>query len=231
MEDDGDFDGGDTGDIEVSDTPEEDTSSRGDVEEAVVQQRAARGDPNPRSHDYGNKRGELRGRADAGVGGNYEGLAPYHDFAVRNGRTLQNAVKDWTWAETSIHRNPAAGADAVLRRMGYDPRSVAMAMLQPYASPQANQYAAQQNQNYAYRYHLSEIDRFASDPGNKYFPYVRMTMAQLVQAGRARDLKSAYRQAINMYPQLRAQSRMDRSYAKSDRDKSRAKRFTSYGGY
>ena len=42
MEDDGDFDGG-------GDTPEpEDTSSRADVEEAVISQKQDRGDPDPR---------------------------------------------------------------------------------------------------------------------------------------------------------------------------------------
>jgi len=52
MEDDGDFDGG-------GDTPEpEDTSSRADVEEAVISQKKDRGDPDPHRSD----RGYLRGR-------------------------------------------------------------------------------------------------------------------------------------------------------------------------
>jgi hypothetical protein len=229
MEDDGDFDG-DTGDLSVEDVPEEDQSSRSDVEEAVVRQRAARGEPNPRSHDYGSKRGELRGRADAGVGGNFEGLNHYHDYAVRNGTSLQNAVKDWTWAENSIRRNPAAGADAVLRRMGLDPRSVAMAMLHPYASPQAAQYTAQAHYANQARYASSQVEAARSDQQRyPYFDHVRGTMAQLVQSGRARDIASAYSQAMKLHPQLRVQAKMARSYSKTDRDKSRAKRFTSYG--
>jgi hypothetical protein len=62
MIDDGeDFDGG--GYEGGDDTAEpEDTTSRGDVEEAVISQKMDRGDPDPRRSD----RGYLKGRADAG---------------------------------------------------------------------------------------------------------------------------------------------------------------------
>jgi hypothetical protein len=57
-------------------------------EEAVIRQRADRGDPDPRRHSYGNQHGHLKGRADAGIGGNFEGLTRYHDEARKNQTTV-----------------------------------------------------------------------------------------------------------------------------------------------
>jgi hypothetical protein len=230
--DDGDFDdGSDTGGDAGSYEPADDTTSRSDVEEAVISQRAARGDPDPRRHDYGSQRGELRGRADAAVGGNYEGLQHYHDEAVRNGTSLQNAIRDYAQVESDILRNPVTGVVSALHRMGLDARQIIGAAAQHLYGPNGNQAMAQAARQAQYDHHVRSIEQFKADPGNKYFDHVRLDMARLVQSGRARDLKSAYRMAIAMHPQLRVMAKMDRLDARRDRDRKRARGFSTYGGY
>jgi hypothetical protein len=209
-----DFDGGyDGGD----DTPEpEDTTSRSDVEEAVIRQRADRGDPYPRRGDTGHrsKGGELRGRADAGIGGNYEGLERYHDEARKNGTSIQNAIRDYAQVETAIRKDPVQGFVYAAQRMGLDPRQLAAAMHQHLFGPQGNQVASQAAQRFEYENHARSIEAFRADPANKYFDHVRMDMARLVQAGRATTLKQAYRLAIRNNPQLRVQEKIERSYGR-----------------
>jgi hypothetical protein len=51
----------------------------------------------------------------------------------------------------------------------------------------------------------SEIQRFASDPKNKYFEAVRADMAALLQGQIAKDLPDAYERAVYANPQTRAQ--------------------------
>jgi len=51
---------------------------------------------------------------------------------------------------------------------------------------------------------LSEIDRFASEPGHEHFPTVRRMMGALMDAGDAPDMKTAYEMACHAHPEIRA---------------------------
>ncbi len=90
--------------------------------------------------------------------------------------------------------------------------------VQPMADPQVAQLQAQlqqmqswiqqQNQRgeWEERERLnSQISSFAQDPANIYFNQVRDTMAGLLQAGLATDLKDAYEKAIYANPEIRPQ--------------------------
>jgi hypothetical protein len=210
MEDDfdGDYDGGDTGSYE----PVEDTTSRSDVEEAVIQQKQGRGDPDPRRHSYGNQHGYLKGRADAGVGGNFEGLTRYHDEARRNGTTLQNAVRDYVQVEDAWRKNPVNGVIYTAQRLGLDPRQLVAAAYQQLYGQNGNQVAQQSAQRFEAERHQRDIEAFRADPAHKHFDAVRMDVARLVQSGRAKDLKSAYRMAVRNNAQLRVQEKIEKSY-------------------
>jgi hypothetical protein len=220
----GGYEGGDTG----SPQPAEDTTSRSEVEEAVIRQKQDRGDPDPYRADG---RIQLKGRNDTAHGGRYEGLEQYAAEARKNGTSIQNAVKDYVEVENAWRHNPVHGVIYTAQRLGLDPRQLVAAAygtLFGQAGDQNAQRAAQAHQiNSAHR----DIAAFERDPANKYFPQVRMDMARLVQAGRAKTLPQAYRMAINQHPQLRVLAKMERLDAARDRDMKRARRFSSYGGY
>lgn len=66
----------------------------------------------------------------------------------------------------------------------------------------------------------TEIEQFASDPAHEHFEAVKETMRQLLAAGLAPDLKSAYEKAVRMDPELfeREQLRNTEAAAKQRRD-------------
>lgn len=49
-----------------------------------------------------------------------------------------------------------------------------------------------------------EVDAFASDPANVYYPQVAGIMASLLRDGQARDMKEAYEMACHANPQIRS---------------------------
>jgi hypothetical protein len=225
MDGEDDFDGGgdEGGDIAEA----EDTTSRSDVEEAVIRQRQDRGDPDPRRADRGSLTAgpRLKGNPD------YSGLENYHDEARKNGTSLQNAVRDYSDVEGKWRQNPVGGLVYTAQKLGLDPRQLVAAAYQQLYGQNGNQYTAQAAHRVEYDNHVRSIEQFKSDPGNKYFDHVRMDMARLVQAGRATTLQQAYRMAVNQHPQLRVMAKMEKQDAARDRDMKRARRFSSYGGY
>jgi hypothetical protein len=66
----------------------------------------------------------------------------------------------------------------------------------------------------------TEIEQFASDPAHEHFEAVKETMRQLLAAGLAPDLKSAYEKAVRMDSELfeREQLRTNEAAAKQRRD-------------
>lgn len=66
----------------------------------------------------------------------------------------------------------------------------------------------------------TEIEQFASDPAHEHFEAVKETMRQLLAAGLAPDLKSAYDKAVRMDPELfeREQLRTQEAAEKQRRD-------------
>lgn len=66
----------------------------------------------------------------------------------------------------------------------------------------------------------TEIEQFAADPANEHFEAVKETMRQLLAAGLAPDLKSAYEKAVRMDPELfeREQLRTQEAADKQRRD-------------
>ena len=68
----------------------------------------------------------------------------------------------------------------------------------------------------------SEIERFSSDPGNKHFEAVRETMAGLLQAGLASDLKDAYEKAIYANPNVRSTVLAEQHAAEESKRKAEA---------
>ncbi|PNE11943.1 MAG: hypothetical protein CR217_06055 [Beijerinckiaceae bacterium] len=153
----------DTGPIDDSDepstAPEQGDELRGDIEEAVASQKAAKGDPEPYKG--------LRGRTDANPGGEFEGCEAYAKEARKNGTTLANAVKDYSAIETAWRGSPVRGLSEICKRTGVDPVKLAQAVLrqaQGQQPTQAQQYQAQQNyqaqaQHQAeYQRHVAEIE-------------------------------------------------------------------------
>jgi hypothetical protein len=217
MEDDGDFDtGSDAGDDTAA---PEDTSSRSDVEESVIAQKTAKGDPDPRR--AGDRR--IVGRPDSAVGGRYEysQLDRYHDEAVKNGTTLDRAVGDYVAVETELRKNPVAGLTYLATRLNVNPQQLAAAWYQAVHGQNGNAYTQQAAAQAEYSRHVNDIASFAAK--NPHFEHVRQDMARIVQSGRANNLKDAYRLAINANPQLRAQAKMERSYARTEADMARAR--------
>lgn len=158
----------------------------------------------------------------------YTGLARFADEAERNGRTLQDAVTDYVNVESILRRDPVAGVEFLCQKMNFNPRALAWAMSQRYgangqdAQPTQNpgpQYAPPQQQvdpraiaeyaanvvrtEFQQKQIDSDIDRFAADPKNKYFPNLRKDMAQIVNAGKATTLQEAYEAAMWLNPEIR----------------------------
>jgi hypothetical protein len=71
----------------------------------------------------------------------------------------------------------------------------------------------------------TEIEQFASDPAHEHFEAVKETMRQLLAAGLAPDLKSAYDKAVRMDPELfeREQLRVSEAAEKQRREQAAAK--------
>lgn len=71
----------------------------------------------------------------------------------------------------------------------------------------------------------TEIEQFASDPANEHFEAVKETMRQLLAAGLAPDLKSAYDKAVRMDPELfeREQLRASEAAERQRREQAAAK--------
>lgn len=71
----------------------------------------------------------------------------------------------------------------------------------------------------------TEIEQFAADPANEHFEVVKETMRQLLAAGLAPDLKSAYDKAVRMDPELfeREQLRVNEAAEQQRRQQAAAK--------
>lgn len=89
-------------------------SHRKDVEEAVAQQRAKKGDEFPWRSGYGRT-----GKREAE-------LHRYEELARNSGTTLPKAVRDYHSIESLARQNPVAGMEAMAQRLGLDGKQVAV---------------------------------------------------------------------------------------------------------
>jgi hypothetical protein len=210
-EDDGDTDDmdGDTDEGPAAEPSAAETLT-GDIEEAVGQQLAKKGHPDPYEG--------MHGRDDSFPGGRYEGLEQYAETARRNGRSIQEAVRDYAEVETAIRKDFTGGIEHICKRMGVDPRALLGQLQQRYYGPGGNQHAANMAQQHAQARQAAEVAAFASNPANVHFDKLRMDMARLVQAGKARSVKQAYNMALKANPTLHAKAMIARSYEKRDRE-------------
>ena len=167
----------------------------------------------------------------------YNGLDPWVELAKRNGTTLVEAVKNYNHFENALASDFLAGITLVCQRFNVNPLSLANSIIAK-AGGVPTQIGASgnppQNQNPGVdltpirqelnqlRSHLAgqqqreiqtQIDAFASDPRNKYYENVRPQMAQLIEAGIATDLKTAYEAASWMNPDVRQAIMNDQSQA------------------
>lgn len=133
-------------------------------------------------------------------------------------------MRDYVDVEDRVRKDPIAGVAYMASRLGIDPKTLAAHMYNTYHGPQAPQAAQRASTEYTVGQIQSDIARFERDPSAPYFQQVRQTMAQLVQNGHANDLKSAYRMAVDLHPQLRVQQKMDRMDAKRTADMARARK-------
>lgn len=159
----------------------------------------------------------------------YKGLDPWVEMARDNGQDLPTVLKAYTEAENLLERDFLGGINFLCQRYGIDPRQMASAFLGGQAPQQGQQptgadpyvqkltsleQAVQQlmgtqqqreaeferQQNEAV---MTEIERFAADPKNKFFENVRADMALLYQTGKANTLEDAYQQACWLNPEIR----------------------------
>jgi hypothetical protein len=144
---------------------------------------------------------------------------------------LQNAVADYDAVEKALRRDPVSGVEFLFQKMGLNPLGVLKAWLSKYVPAQGNggQQAGQPGaraptsanqqidpnaiarqaadvirQEMELKTINSDIASFQADPANKFFPNVRPVMARLVAADDTLDLKTAYRAACWMNPEIQA---------------------------
>lgn len=156
----------------------------------------------------------------------YSGLKEHVETAERNGTTLAAVMQNVRALETLCERDILGGIDAIVARMGYDPRAVSQYYAARHGVPSSGQIgqgyqqpqfdpdeiisAAEQRalakfeETQVRRESASEIERFAADPAHAYFYNVREDMALLLQNGKAESLKDAYEMACWANPETRA---------------------------
>jgi hypothetical protein len=196
----------DEADIAAPETPEPEApygSLRRDVEEAVGQQRAAKGDPEPFAG--------LEGRPDTAPGGRYEDLAEFDQTARRNGTTVSAAVRDYWEAEQIVRRDPIQGALHIWTKLGIDPRAAAGELANRFFGPNAGQHVQQMAQQHEYSQANSAISELA--PKLEHFNALAPQMAQLItqnrvsrEGGHAATLRRAYAAALKQNPTLAAKT-------------------------
>ena len=153
----------------------------------------------------------------------FKPVEKYAEMAKRGGTTLDRALEQYTGIENLLRRDVFAGVEQVLKNVGVNPRSFAMAYLQrssgaPVGAAQpdlaARQPAAIDPQSivrqateavraeYEARQVQSDVQKFASDPKNRFYENVKPTMAELVRTGLATDLQDAYDKACRLHPDV-----------------------------
>lgn len=160
----------------------------------------------------------------------YKGLDPWVEMAREHGQDLPNVLKAYTEAENLLEQNFLGGINFLCQRYGVDPRAMAQAFLgghgqqqQPQQGGQPDPFVqklsaieqavqqlmgSQQQREAEYERQqndavMSEIERFAANPANKFFENVRADMALLYQTGKANTLEDAYQQACWLNPEIR----------------------------
>lgn len=161
----------------------------------------------------------------------YKGIDPWVEMARENGQDLPTVLKAYTEAENLLEQNFLGGINFLCQRYGVDPRAMAHAFLGGQQQPQQGQQPGGQPDPYAQKLSaieqavqqlmgsqqqreaeferqqneavMTEIERFAANPANKFFENVRADMALLYQTGKATTLEDAYQQACWLNPEIR----------------------------
>lgn len=154
----------------------------------------------------------------------YKSVDKYVEQAKRGGTTLDRALEQYTGIEALLRKDVFAGIDQVLANVGIkDPRSFITAYQQRFAggnqhapqpqqqtpSPQSldpRQLAAQIRQELKSEQVLetakTEVDRFFSDPKNRFAENVKPLMQKLALSGLANTVQDAYDMACRMDPEI-----------------------------
>lgn len=159
----------------------------------------------------------------------FKPVEKYAEMARNGGTTLEKALENYTGMETLLRRDVFAGMEQILRNVGVNPRSFAMAYLQraggaqpapgvpapearqPAIDPQAivSQATEAVRREYAAREINGEIERFAADPKNRFFSNVEPQLVKLLQGGLVNGvtylerLQNAYDMACQLDPEIR----------------------------
>lgn len=154
----------------------------------------------------------------------YKALAPYEDYARQNNMPLPDLMQRYKAADDFLNRDPHNAILWFCQNYGVDPRSIAghaQQNMQP-GQQQHQQPAAQGDPAILQELHAlkemvygdkrtqvsSQVERFASDPTNKYFDNVADQMVPLITqaqaSGQPVDLKSIYETACWMNPEVRS---------------------------
>lgn len=153
----------------------------------------------------------------------YKPVDKYLDMAKRGGTTLDKALENYTGMEQLLRRDVFAGFEAIAKNTGVNLRSFAVAYLQRSGGLQngqaPNDPAARQpapidpdaivrqataavRSEYEQRQAKDELERFRTDPKNRFFENVRPQMLRLVEAGFAQSFQDAYDQACRLDPEI-----------------------------
>jgi len=155
----------------------------------------------------------------------YKALAPYEDYARANNMPLPDLMQRYKAADDFLNRDPHNAILWFCQNYGVDPRTLAghaqqhmqpaQQQRQPAAQPQGDPVLLQKIAALEEmvlgdkRTQVStQVERFASDPKNKYFDNVADQMVPLItqaqQSGQPVDLNQIYETACWMNPEVRA---------------------------
>lgn len=144
-------------------------------------------------------------------------IRPYAELIQQHGTTAQNVVRELLATQkqltTGTAEQKAQVVAKILRDYQIDTNAVNQALQQPApAQPdphfsqladEVNQLKSQLSQAQLAPY-IEQVNKFASDPANEFYPIVEEDMNALLAQGRATDLKDAYNKAIWANPETRA---------------------------
>lgn len=165
-----------------------------------------------REHQYEQGMAKLR---------EYAPLDRFAQMARNSGTTLDKALENYVGIENTLRTDLMAGMERLAQGMGFNLRAFAQAYLmratghQPApASPATGHQPAPTPQDmirlatdaaraeYEAQAAMSDVQRFAADPKNRFFANVQPRMLQLVSSGMAHTVEDAYDMACRLDPEI-----------------------------
>lgn len=156
-------------------------------------------------------------------------IQPYMPLLRANGNTAHGAVQNLMNMAYQLHTDPVNTLRGLLRMYNVDPAHLAssagagggsgavgpsaevLSLQREVAGLKNTLFRASETQSASARaYYAGEVERFASDPKNKYYENVKDDMVRVIQAGMAKDLPEAYEKAVKLNPSVSAAIEQDR---------------------